>query len=579
MKKIFKIFFVFLIFFVILGLSKSVKANSIKKISMDIYVDDQGDATVTEVWTCNTTQGTEVYHPYYNLGNSVIKDLEVEENQVKYTTLSSWDTSGSLSSKANKCGIHKISNGVELCWGITNYGSHVYTVKYTITNFVASLNDSQMIYWNLIPYKFSNSIGNVYIKIHTNFDIPDSVGVWGYGNYGGTAYVYDGYIEMQSDGSLSTSEYMTILVKFPSGTFKTNNKINKDFNYYLEMANEGTTQYKKPNAFLIAISMIFVAVIQISIWIALYYTISKAANNSSTTGKIKLGKAGKISKDVPYFRDIPCNGDIYRAYYIGYQYGILKSKTDILGAIILKWLKESKIRVEQKDVGSIFKKENTTIVLNEVVVSLDEVNPESIINEKEKRIFNMLYEASEDGILEKREFEKWCQKSYSRILKWFDDIIKEERDKLVNEGFIRMTEKVSLKIFKSKVYEATPELKEEATRLAGLKKYLKDYTLIKDRKSIEVTLFEDYLIYAQIMGIAKHVAKEFKDLYPDIIEQSNFTSYDNIVFINLCATRGIMQANSAKARAQGYSSGGGGFSSGGGGGGAFGGGGGGGGFR
>ena len=79
--------------------------------------------------------------------------------------------------------------------------------------------------------------------------------------------------------------------------------------------------------------------------------------------------------------------------------------------------------------------------------------------------------------------------------------------------------------------------------------------------------------------IAKEVAKEFKDIYPEIIEQSNFSSYDNIIFINMCASSGIFHAESARTRAESYSSGGGGFSSGGGGGGSFGGGGGGGGFR
>ena len=37
---------------------------------------------------------------------------------------------------------------------------------------------------------------------------------------------------MQSDGTLATNEYMTILVKLPLGTFKTNNKLNSDFQYY-----------------------------------------------------------------------------------------------------------------------------------------------------------------------------------------------------------------------------------------------------------------------------------------------------------------------------------------------------------
>ncbi len=137
--------------------------------------------------------------------------------------------------------LNTISNGVELCWGISTYGSHTYTIKYSISNFVSDLTDSQMVYWTLIPYNFSNSIGNAY-KIHANNPI-DNVGVWGYGNYGGIAYVYDGYIEMQSDGSLTTDEYMTILVQFPSETFNCKNKINKNFDYYLDMANEGSTQY------------------------------------------------------------------------------------------------------------------------------------------------------------------------------------------------------------------------------------------------------------------------------------------------------------------------------------------------
>lgn len=99
-----------------------------------------------------------------------------------------------------------------------------------------------MIYWTLIPYDFSTSIGQVYIKVYTNFKIANTTDVWGYGNYGGTAYVYNGYIEMQSDGALSTNEYMTILVKFPTGTFNTTNKLNHNFNYYYNMAEEGATK-------------------------------------------------------------------------------------------------------------------------------------------------------------------------------------------------------------------------------------------------------------------------------------------------------------------------------------------------
>ena len=570
MKKILNISLIFLFFLLTSGVLKSVNANSISKISMDIYVDKNGNATINEVWDCTTNNGTEVYHPYYNLGKSKIENLQVSENGRNYQTLSSWDTSRNLEDKAYKCGINKIKNGVELCWGISKYSTHVYNVKYTISNFIAELEDSQMLYWTFIPYDFSNPIGNVYIKIHTDFNIPKSVHVWGYGNYGGTAYVYDGYIEMQSDGRLAQNEYMTMLVKFPSNTFTTANKINHDFNYYYKMAEEGSVKYnEKPISFGQIIVSILDFIMEFLPFIIFFIIWILIVVKSRKISRLNFGKEGKkMPSDLPYYRDIPCNKNIFRAYYIGYNYNLLKNKTDLLGAIILKWLKDSVIRMEKKDNDGIFKKDDVLIYLNET-------NPDvTIQNETERKLFTMLYQASNDGVLENKEFEKWCNKSYSKVLKWFDDILKVERDLLVQEGKINVQEKTIFKIFTSKIYTATPELKEEAIQLAGLKKFLSEYTLIKEREPLEVTIFEEYLIYAQMMGIAKEVAKEFKEIYPEIIEQSKFVSYDNIVIINAYATHGISTARSAEARARSYSSGGGGFSSGGGGGGSFGGGGG-----
>lgn len=578
MKKFLKTFFITLFALILFSLGKNVFASSIDKISMDIYVDSSGDAHVTEVWDCYPTQGTEVYHPYYNLGNSVIKDLTVSEDNNTYTSLSSWNTSGSLSSKANKCGINKISNGVELCWGIGSYGSHTYTVEYIITNFVAELSDSQMIYWTLIPYDFSNPIGSVYIKIYTDSPIADDIDVWGYGNYGGTAYVYDGYIEMQSDGRLASSEYMTILVKFPLGTFNTTNELDYDFNHYLDMAQEGATSYKGSGLSSSSGPLGFRAILYPILNFLPYIIFLVIGIGSSIMGYHKsdasFDKEGKklIRRSDSYYRDIPCNKDIYRAYCIGSLYGIIRNKTDLLGAVILKWLKDGLIRVEKRESGGVFSRENSVVVLNEC-------NPDVITLPKERELFDMLYQASKDGILEGKELEKWCKNHYSKILSWFDIMYAHEKKKLKEQGLIQNAKGKFLGIISYKYLVSTPELREEASNLAGLKRYLNDYSLIHDREAIEVNLFEEYLIFAQIMGIAKKVAKQFKDLYPTVIEESHFDSYDTFMFIHTCSYNGISQASAAQSRAESYSSGGGGFSSGGGGGGSFGGGGGGGGFR
>lgn len=575
MKKFCKIFLLFAFCFIIFGFTKTVQANSIEKISMDIYIDKNGDASVTEVWDCQASGGTEIYHPYYNLGNSKITNLTVSDSGVNYQTLSSWSTSGSLQSKAQKCGIHTISNGVELCWGISNYGFHTYTVKYTITNFIADLNDSQMIYWTLIPYDFSNRIGSAYIKIHADEAFPNTTPVWGYGNYGGTAYVYDGYIEMQPKKGLDTDEYMTILVQFPKGTFNTNNSLNNDFDYYYKMAEEGAVHYKDNdvNFFVTVFGFMFIVILIFFLPAIIPAIIMNLVQRNIKPSVLHKPSDAKFSKkDIEYFRDIPCNNDIFRAFYVGYNYNILKNNSNLLGSLILKWIKDSVVKIEHKESSTIFKKDEISIIFN--TSSL-----QNFKSEKEKELFDMLHSASIDGVLKNNDFKKWCKSNYKILLKWFDDILDEQRDKFIEENLVIHKE---IKLLVTDKYSATPELRQEALKLAGLKKYLKEYTLIKDREPIEVKLFENYLIFAQLMGIADKVAKNFKDLYPDIVEQSNFDSYNNIIFVDTWSSSVLTYALSAKSKAEAYSSsgfGGGGFSSGGGGGGSFGGGGGGGGFR
>ena len=569
MRKIFKILFAYILIFVFPIIAK---ANSIDKIDMDIYIDNNGTAHVTETWSANLNQGTEGYKPYYNLGNAKITNFKVSENGEEYEFNDYWNPNDSFSNKAYKNGINYISDGVELCWGISEYGYHNYVLNYDIEGFVASLTDADMVYWTLIPYELSSKPDDVHIKIYSDNYFSQDLDVWGYGNYGGTAYVYDGYIEMNSEGVLNSDEYMTILVKFDKGTFSTTNTINKDFNYYYEMAEKGAEEYKKVT---IDIGAIISFIFQIFFWGILIISLVKAvkkANNSVGTRVLDFGPNGKtLPKEVPNIRDIPFNKDINHTFWVASAYRLNSKKTDFLGAILLKWLMQKKISIKKIETGLFKNKEETAIDLTK-----DEV----FDNILELELYKMMKEASEDGILESKEFEKWCKKNYKTILSWFDKVIDEETDKLTNQGKITLTKKTTMKVFKSNVLAVNSSLKEDAIKLKGLKNFLEEFSRMEDKEAIEVNMWEYYLIYAQILGIADKVAKQFKKLYPELIENTEYGyTYNDIIFINMISFRGMNMATSSMQRAQSYSSGGGGFSSGGGGGGSFGGGGGGGGFR
>ena len=204
------------IFFIIN--SNLVLANDIKSINMDIYLDNNGDAHITETWEADLDSGTEGYKPYYNLGNSTIKDFQVLFKGQNFTFNDYWNVNASFDEKKYQAGFNYIEDGMELCFGISEYGLNTYVLKYTITNFISKTEDADVLYWTLIPHELSDKPEHFYIKVYSDFAYEDSLDVWGFG-YGdksneGYAYVYDGYIEMTKEGKLDSDEKVVLLVKF-----------------------------------------------------------------------------------------------------------------------------------------------------------------------------------------------------------------------------------------------------------------------------------------------------------------------------------------------------------------------------
>lgn len=538
MKKVYAVIGIILIL-----MCSVVQANEMRSIDMNVFIDENGNANVTETWQYYSDSGTECYHSYKNLGNSKIKNLIVSDDVMTYEILNGWDVNGSFDDKKYKCGISNTSDGIEICWGISEYGNKEYVVNYVITNFVSELNDSQMAYWELIPQGTAPQEAS--ITIWSELDYEDTLPVWGYGNYGGFCYVADGKIEMKSDGALDDDEYMTILVKFPNGMFNCVEKIDEDFEYYYDLSVENAEKYQEDDV-TGTLAVIIFFMITVFTFILSIAVISMQEN-------VKVEKSDiKSMKSAPLYRDIPCNGNVERAFYISTLYKLTKKDADLFGALLLKWLKMDLISIQPDLRGK-----KKAIVLKNTGDSND------FDSQKEKEIYNMMKVASKDDVLSQGEFEKWCNKNYNKIFKWLENVKKEEIDELVKEGKIT-------KLKKNK-YQAESTLTKDAMELAGLKNFLKEYTLIKERTPIEVKMFEEYLIYAQIFGIAKEVQKAFKDLYPDIVAESCYSTYDNINFIYMYSNSAMESA--ARAQANAYNSGGGGFSSGGGGGGSFGGGG------
>lgn len=567
MKNIAKKFLLILFFSVIILLVSSTKseaANTINSITMNVFINPDGSAQITEVWDTKLDKGTEGYKPYGNLKNCEITNFTVSDDSGNvYETLSYWNTDATFDSKAYRCGINKTHNGVELCWGISKYGNRRYTLKYKITNIVNQYKDSQGIYFSFMPKEMDQAPKNVRIIISSKVAFTkENSQIWAFGYPSGNIEFDNGSIYMSSNGTLNSSSYMTALVKIENGTFNTRNKVSKTFDdVYKEAMSDVKKEESKGNK---AIEYLILTMVGVFSIIGIQSIVMAFMHRKPS--QFDFGPDGKKlpkMKDIEYFMDIPCNNDLYRAYWIMYRYdipGADKCKRGLLGAILLTWIKEGFVDIVKSNNGK-----------NDYAINLTRFKVGR--NDLETALLAILREASgENKILEKKEFKKWSAKNYTRLDSWFNKVLTHVNNELIDEKLITITteEKIVFgKSHKNTRKRVDSSLKSEAINLMGLRKFLLDYSLIAEREAIEVSLWEQYLIYAQLLGIADKVEEQFKNLYPEFNDVSNL----NMDYVTICTRQmaygAITSANRARTRAEhrdSYSSGGGGSSYSGGGG-------------
>ena len=539
MKKI-----LFLITIMLLFTTQVYAKSDVYSIDMDIYLNKNGNIDITEKWDVKAEDGSEWFKQIKNL-----KDIEITNYSVAMDgdllTEKDWDVNEGLEDKKGRFGINKIDDGVELCFGKYDYNRHTFTIKYTMTNVIFNTNDAQVLIGKIVNPMPNHNFEKAKVTISSFYYFPDNLDVWGTG-YKGLAYVQNGkiYLSNEENPDMGEESYISVLVKFPSNTFETSKKDEayETFEDVKKAFDEGTYDNRKasPWSFIIPLAIFGTATAGI------IYLAHK--NGYGYKGNKKI-----VEKEIPAFRDIPCKKDLFYANTLMKLNSFGYSATSIIGALILKWVKENKITFVKKTEVKTFKDKET--------YSIDMTKKVTFDNSSEQKIFDIMVEASEDGILESNEFKKWARKNTAKFQTLFKEIEDAGINKLKSENHLyKRTSKEEcscINVMDDVVYEDSREL-------LGLKKFLKEFSEMDKKETIEVHLWDEYLMFAYIFGIADKVLEQLKKLYPEIIEQD--TNYYHTMYM------ASTFASEAVAAANAYSAGGGGYSTGGGGGGGFGGG-------
>jgi len=497
----------------------NVYANSINNIDMDIYIDELGNATVTEIWNTYLDSGTEGYKSFSDMENAFVSDFKVSDDTgTIYQYQDNWDVKSSFDSKKYKNGIYKTYEGVDLCWGISNYGERTYTLTYKINNFINKYTDKQGIYFKLL--NLDQSVDNVNIEVRSYIPLTiDNSKIWGFGYTGEVNFIDNGIV--MTVGELSSYEYVTLMVRFETDIFNTSSYINKSFDDIYEEAfglnNDIDSYYEnvknqddlKERLFLNFFTIGYPIIMFLICFVPLVFFLRNKGNTYITK---YIGKRNIKIREVDYYRDIPCNKDLILMYYLLKVYSTMnneKLKKRLVSAYILKWILEDK--VNYIDGKLQFKYDYKERLLDK----------NSRFNYTlEDDLFRMFVSSTNgDKVLEKNEFKKYCKKNFTTLNSWFNSVSDSARSYYFANKYISTEQKIINNILRKEnrwitIYNQI--LRDEAVKVMGLNKFLLDFGRMYEKSSIEVELWHYYLICAELFGIANKVRKEMKHLIPDM---------------------------------------------------------------
>lgn len=502
----------------------------LKDLTVRVALQDNGDAHITEVRQMEVDDtGSECYIVIDHLNGMEVRDLAVsDETGHDYQVVAAWCSSSSRADKAGQAGLVTKSNGYEICWGIGTSGERTYTVSYTLTGLIRSWDDHDGFNHMFVARNLSPTAEYAQVIITKNGGFNENeVAMWAFG-FNGDVNLRDSSVVAEASGGLDSENGMIVMLQFPKGVFHPTIQKSGSFEAVKEEAFKGSdygqrslTDWAKE----IASWTIGIALILLVPFLMLWNTIQ--------TWRFRRA----VNHNLTWYRDLPYQGNLQRANQIldFCRYRGRNTK-NYISSCVLRLVSVGALRVQPRLDGS--GKSDIAIGDLQRVRGLADTHQLRLLYD----IFRQA--AGDDGILQPKELKKWMRR---------------HREELV--AF--MSEATRQKTFK----ECRQEL-DEARKVLGLKQFLKDFTLANERHANEVALWKDYLVYAELFGIAKQVRRDMQRLNPDYLKMDDifatlFRDDRELRNLVVIATRIIVKDGSPNSR----DSGGGGSSSVGGGGG------------
>lgn len=569
-------------------LPDSAFTPSIRDVDITLTLLPDGTASIQERWDVCAADGTEWYLVRGNLGDIEIGNLAVsDESGRAYVDEGSWDTQRGIAEKAGRCGIVRKRDGAEICWGIGSLGDHVFDVSYTMSRSVKSLNDYDMLHLQTVSPGLSSPPRHVRVTVRAQQHQLDTANTraWGFG-FAGRVDFRDGAVVYESTEAFVRNSSVIVLLRFDKGMFDSPSRQDRDFADALAVAMEGADFGSDSDS---GVGGGFARLVAIFVATVAGMCVIAAWSRSARRRKV----LGMKPSEVPWNREIPFDADLEAAAYTLAKLGESSggSGDTLAAALILRMIyrgelsvaKDGRERVEISfstagagaaagagdGSGADGSSGSAGGFAGGAVVgsagSAGSAGSGSGSDQAAEELREMMLKASgADKVLQHNEFSRWAKRHAHEVAGWSSRALVFGRNSLRDQKYIY-----------GSAY--TPAGQSEARKLLGLKKFLQDFTLMGEKDTIEVILWQDYMVYGALFGIADKVAEQLRDINPDLFAEVmdyDYTTMHQLLFQTrllsaaITNSRAAVAAEAAQQSARGFGGGtsfggGGGFSGGG----------------
>lgn len=543
--------------FIIMLLPTEVEAASLAfhELTYEVQLNEDGSAQVKEIWKIGIEDTNTLFKTfniddmkYRKITNVKVADITNVRNELIEQKVESYHVD-----KGYYYGLINSKNKFEIAWGVQVKNQvRTYEITYKIHDIVKNYQDCSQFYWqfigtdNMIPA--SKIQGTIYLPKAVNKD--DEFRVWAHGPLHGN-------INKTNDKAVfdvQNLEAKTMLeTRLVMPTYLFSNSKNSSIEYKLDSileeenlwANEANAKREKlakeeeNKSKLRKTIFIFTNIIGIVIGI---FIITK---NRKYQKQIKIKPKLKPEQPLEYVRDFPDEKASPAAVSVLYYFkgqGALSNISKIMSATLLDLCLKGYLGFEE-----IPQKKKTAIRI--ILKQKDKM----ALPEDEKRVYELLEKVAskETHSFTMNEFANYVETHQLQVQTLFQKIIEdatEYEEKIGNydKKKIKIATKYILKgiaylflaifggffmllavipailagiqccILGARYHELTQKGVNEKEAWNGLKRYMQNFSMMKEKTVPELVLWEKYLVYATIFGIANTVLKQLKVVYPQL---------------------------------------------------------------